>query len=243
MHRAFFAVLRDAHERFILVLLLGEKRRDASLLHLWHPGNQRPVDFARRARAEGFGERRRRKARLGDEQAAGGIFVEPVHQPRPLTLRVAHHPQHAVEMARGAGAALHREPHRLVEHQHVGVFIERDGLEKFPRFVVCRITRCARLGRIEAQRRNADGLAGLEPVLRLGALAIDPHLAFTDDALDVGEAQTRGSAAREKRSTRMPDLSGVTATFVRSSASEPAQQSAFRRREGWGRRVGLRPAG
>ena len=36
---------------------------------------------------------------------------------------VPQHLQHAVEMARGAGAALHREPHRLVEHQHVGILV------------------------------------------------------------------------------------------------------------------------
>ena len=44
--------------------------------------------------------------------------------------RVAQHLQHAVEMARGAGAALHRKPHRLVEHQHVVVLVQRDRLEE-----------------------------------------------------------------------------------------------------------------
>jgi len=44
---------------------------------------------------------------------------------------------------------------------------------------------------VEPQRRNAHGLPGLEAILRLGALAVDPHLAFADDALDVGEAQPR----------------------------------------------------
>ena len=49
----------------------------------------------------------------------------------------------------------------------------------------------ARRCRLEAQRRDAHGLPGFQPVLWLGALAVDPHLAFTDDALDVGEAQAR----------------------------------------------------
>jgi hypothetical protein len=102
---------------------------------------------------------------------------------------VAHHLQHAVEMARGAGAALHREPHRLVEHQHVVVFVERDRLQKSARLVGF-VTRRARLRLIEPQRRNADGLSGLKPVFRFSALAINAHLAFADDALDVRKAKT-----------------------------------------------------
>jgi len=61
-------------------------------------------------------ERRGRKPRLRHQQAAGGVLVEAVHQPGTLALRVAQHLEHAVEMARGARAALHREPHGLVQH-------------------------------------------------------------------------------------------------------------------------------
>ena len=177
--------------RFVLALLLGEEGRDAALRHLGHAGDQRPIDFARRARAEGFCQSRRRKPRLGDEEAAGGILIEPVHQPRPLAVRVAQDFQHAVEVARGAGAALHRKPHRLVEHQDVGVFVERDRFQEFARLLIGCVARRARLRLVEPQRRNAHGLAGLEPALRLGALAVDPHLAFADDALDMGKAQSR----------------------------------------------------
>ena len=80
---ALVAVLRDAHERILLALLLGEEGRDAPLARLRHAGGERPVDFPRRARAEGLCQRRGRKAGLGDQQAAGGVLVEPVHQPRP----------------------------------------------------------------------------------------------------------------------------------------------------------------
>ena len=152
---------------FVLALLLGEKGRDAALPRLRHAGDQRPVDLARRARAERLRQRGRRKARLGDQQAAGGVLVEPVHQPRALAVRVAQHLEHAVDMARGAGAALHRKPHRLVEHQHVGVLVERDRFEERAGLLVGFVARRARLRRIEPQRRNAHRLAGLQPVLRL----------------------------------------------------------------------------
>ena len=114
-----------------------------------------------------------------------------MHQPRPLAVRVAHDFQHAVEVPRGAGAALHRKPHRLVEHQHIGIFVERNRFEKVGGLLVGLIAHRPRLGRIEPQRRNAHRLPGLQPVLRLGALAVDAHLAFADDALDVREAQAR----------------------------------------------------
>ena len=134
MARALLAVAGDAHAGIAFELLLGEKRRDTSLPRLRHAGDQRPVDFARLARAKILGERARRKARLGNEQAAGGILVEPVHEARALSLGVAQNFQHAVEVPHGARAALHRKPHRLVEHQHVGVLVKGDRAEKSPSF-------------------------------------------------------------------------------------------------------------
>jgi hypothetical protein len=49
----------------------------------------------------------------------------------------------------------------------------------------------ARFRRLELERRNAHGLPGFKAVLRLGALAVHPHLALADDALDVAERQAR----------------------------------------------------
>ena len=85
--------------------------------------------LAQRA-ALGAGEFGRGEARLGDQEAAGGLLVEPMHQPRFLALGVAHHLQHLVDMPRGAGTALHREPGRLVQHEHVIVLVKRHGLQR-----------------------------------------------------------------------------------------------------------------
>ncbi len=123
--RALVAMRGDAHDRIVLALLLGEIGRDAALLRLGHADHQRPIDLARRAVAECAGQMGRGKARLGDQQAAGGLAVDPVHQPRLLPLGVAHHLQHLVDMARHAGAALHGEARRLVEDEHVVILIER----------------------------------------------------------------------------------------------------------------------
>ena len=166
MAGALVAVLGDAHDGVFLVLFLGEIGRDAALLRLRHAGNQRPVDFSRRAFAERARELGGGEARLGDQQTARGILVEPMHQARLLALGVAHHFQHAVDMAHGAGAALHGEAGRLVQHHHVGV-LEQDhlleGVERLLRGFGEHAA--ANLRRVELERRNADGLALFQPVL------------------------------------------------------------------------------
>jgi hypothetical protein len=45
----------------------------------------------------------------------------------------------------------------------------------------------ARSRRIHLQRRYSHRLPGFQPLLRLGALAVHPHLAFADNALDMAE--------------------------------------------------------
>ena len=110
-----------------------------------------------------------------------------MHQSWALALGVAQHLEHAVEMARSARAALHREPHGLVEHQHVGIFVERDGFEEIAGLGIRLVFGCTWLGLIQPQRRDAHGLPGLETLLGLRALAVHAQFALPDHALDVGE--------------------------------------------------------
>ncbi len=54
-----------------------------------------------------------------------------MHEPRPLAAEaIGHAGQHAVDVARGARAALHREPKRLVQHQHLVVLVEDHGFDR-----------------------------------------------------------------------------------------------------------------
>ena len=80
-------------------------------------------------------------------------------------------------------------PSGLVQHHDIGVLVEDHVLERLERF--CRRLREAsgEVGRIQLERRNADALALFDPVLAVGALAVDAQLAFADDALDMGERQ------------------------------------------------------
>src|SRR6185369_4710520 len=61
--------------------------------------------------------------------------------------------------------------------------------------------------RLELQRRNANALAFLQPILAVGALAVDAQLAFANDALDVGE--------RKPRKARLQKAVDAHVVFVR----------------------------
>jgi len=84
MARAFLTMLRNAHERVLLALLLGEKGGNPPLMRFGYAGNKRPIDLSSRAGAEGLRECSGGKPRLCDQKAAGRVFIEPMHQPQPL---------------------------------------------------------------------------------------------------------------------------------------------------------------
>ncbi len=110
---------------------------------------------------------------LGDQQHAGGVAVEPVHQARPVAEAVGHAGEQAVDVAAGAGAALHGDAERLVEHQHVLVLEQDDALDEVAVGLgeaERRQQRRRGLRRLAHDRRHAHLLAGLEPRIGLHAL-------------------------------------------------------------------------
>ena len=115
------------------------------------------------------------------------------HRPRPVLGRERF--EHAVDVALGARAALHREPVGLVQDNDVLVLVERhrpDGRG------VGRVGAPLSWGRRggEPQRRHAHRLAEFEPGRDVGALALDPHLALAHDFVQVRLRQV-GKAAAE----------------------------------------------
>ena len=111
MLRLGIAVARDAHALEIVAPALGgaallaharpfgEEQRDAPLRGFGHALDQRPVDLLGAARAEGLAELGGDLARLGDQQHAGGVAVEPMNQRRTFAALVAQRLQHAVDVA------------------------------------------------------------------------------------------------------------------------------------------------
>ncbi len=125
-----------------------------------------------------------------------GILVEPVDEARAgdLAVLLGHEGfEQAVDVVLGAGAALRGEARRLVQHDGGAVAVEhhRVGLRQL---VVGQLDALALRGafaRAFAAGGHADFLARLDPVLGLGALAVDADLAGARPARDRVEADLR----------------------------------------------------
>ena len=136
---------------------------------------------------------------LGDEQHAGGIAVEPVHQPRPVAEAVGHAGEHPVEVALGAGAALHGDTVGFVQHQHVLVLVKDHRLDEVA--VTLGETerwreRWLRLGRQPQDCRHAHLLAALHARVGLRAPGVEPHLAGAQQLLQMPVGDVREMHAK-----------------------------------------------
>ena len=101
-----------------------------------------------------------------------------------------------VHVAALAGPALHRKTGRLVERDDVVVLPDHAGADHLG--VRFGHARAVRLGRRRAlgDRRQADGLAGLEAGRRADAAAVDADLALAAHALDPALRHLREAPAQ-----------------------------------------------
>jgi hypothetical protein len=84
--------------------------------------DERQVGALEPAAADEVGERCVRLLRARDDHEPGCVAVEPVHDPRPLgVVAAADRPRERVDerSRRVAGAGMHDEPGRLVDHEQV----------------------------------------------------------------------------------------------------------------------------
>src|SRR5215470_1778943 len=116
-------------------------------------------------------------------------------QARPLTVATAQGAEHAVDVLDGSGPALNRKSHRLVEYENVIVLVKSDRGEEASCLLVR--LRTNGLGPIKLERRNAHRLSNRKAILAVNAFAVDAHLAFADDTLDVGEREAGESGLEE----------------------------------------------
>ena len=118
-------------------------------------------------------------ARLGDDEQARGVLVEPVHDAGAAWAAHTGDPRGVGEQRRGecparvACARMDDEPGGLVEDEHLLVLVhdrERRGLGR---------------ERLRRRRRDLDldQLARPEPVRGLPGAAVHPHVAVVDQAL------------------------------------------------------------
>src|SRR5581483_5352024 len=171
---------------------LGERQVDRSFGPRRHADHDGPVELLGFAVAETLGQALGRLTGAGDQQQPRGILVEAMDQPWPIGIAEAQRVEHAVDMALGAAAALHREPRRLVERDHPVVAMD-DELLDLGRLAIGNRRPLARLGRRRRSDagRQAHGLPLLDPVLALDALAVEPYLAGAQELLQRAMTQIR----------------------------------------------------
>ena len=175
-----------------------------------------PPERGRQVRRDGLA--------AGEEQHAARILVQAVDEARALRRAKTQGVEQPIEMARGARAALDREPRRLVDGDHIRVAMDHAGLD--PGFVAGRYSRPRGGRRSLRQGRHTDALATLEPVVRLGALAIDPDLALAQKPLqpavgEPGEAPPKPAVEPEPGFTGIDIVGGDAAHLPLPQLSAP----------------------
>ena len=139
-------------------------------------GHQRGVGLASLAGTELLLKCGQRAALLGDEQQAGGLAVEAVHQFQEPGLR-PRTPQLLDHAEAHAAAAVNRHAGRLVDHQQVLVLEhDRELTRRRRRLVAAR----------PPHRRQTQLVADRQPRVGRRPAAVHAHLAAADDPVDVG---------------------------------------------------------
>ncbi len=172
---------------------------------------------------------RRRRPRLGHHQHAGGVAIEPVHQPRRLALLVGQALEQPVHVPLGAAAALAGKARRLVEDIELVVLVEDQPAQEIR---VLGVDLLLDPLHFRLERRNPHQLSGGKPRAGLGPAGIDPHLPGPDQFFADGRTslpgnapRTSGRAASRLRRGRRP------VAAPRSRRTPHQQQPAVERRD------------
>ena len=166
-----------------------------------------------------------RLVRAGDDEQAGGVAVEPVHDSRPVVVVPAfgaERQQPVDEGARtGAAGRVHDEPGRLVDDEQVLVLPEdRESIASGSQ-------------REHGRELDVDALPAAEAVALRPPLAVDERGAVGDQALgkragrDLGPlgedaVEPRARLARQRRESGAVPTRGL----VRSAATNERKRSA-----------------
>ncbi len=159
-----------------------------------HASYQRPIGLLGIALAKRCRQLLRGASGAGDDKNAGCIAVEAMHQPRLLALRAGPCFEHLVDIPRHAGPALHGKTGRLVQDDHLVVFMQHHALQKLVIAPVLQIMagdrRVFRLG-VDIERRHAHHLPWLHAGIAFHASAIDAHLTRAQKLLEWAETEPR----------------------------------------------------
>src|SRR5690554_656968 len=119
---------------------------------------------------------------FGQQQQAGGVTVEAVHQLQLFTLW-PELPERLNDAELKAASTVHGNAGWFVDHQQLFVFVHNGGFQPFQQATAYRRWL---VGRWQAKRRDTDDIAGLQPVLGFDTLLVGPYLAFAQDTVNQG---------------------------------------------------------
>jgi hypothetical protein len=179
----------------------ADRRRDGAGGRVRRAVGDAEIPFLHLAGGEGAAEAGVGRRRARHHQRAARALVEPVDDPRPAGAADAGHLGIAVEEMVGegprgaAGAGMHGEARRLVDHHHFGVLVQQAelaGLRGDPLF-------------LRRRRAALDAIAGGDEGRRLRAVPVDGYELVGDPALDLiaGNVEPRGDVAVEPLSRRL----------------------------------------
>lgn len=153
-----------------------ERQVDAAFGRDGAAGGDGPVGLLHVPATERGGQPRGRAGRAGEDQHAGRVAVQPMHEARPMLRPEAQRIEPRVEMAGNSGATLHRQAMRLVQHQQVLVPIQDQTLQILGQAGIDFSGPPWGGGWCQRQRWNADGLAGRQTRGGVSAMSVHPHL-------------------------------------------------------------------
>jgi hypothetical protein len=175
----------------------GAHQRDFDAPRYRHraAGEDGPVNLLDRAGAEGLGETGGDAGRACEENDAGGVAIEAMHEAGAMVAAEAQGIEHAIEMLRDSRAALRGQAGGLVEYKHLLVAINHQ-LFEIAALAFVQLHHVARWGRRRGRERgHAHRLARREAHRRIDARAIHPHLAGAAEFLDRALRHSREMAA------------------------------------------------
>ncbi len=159
---------------------------------------QSPIGFLGVAAPQGLRKRGCSGKRASDNDDAGRVAIEAVHELRPLPLVALKAIKQAIDMASDPGAPWLGIPLGLFSTKSDVVLVDDKALdERLVRVATCpggpRLFR----GRADAVdlRRKPDRLPRFEPVAGLGAFSVDAHLTRAQQFLQMPVRRARDSDA------------------------------------------------
>ena len=123
--------IRDASYAFAaLPAKLGKRQVNAAFQRMGAANHHGPIGFFRIPPAKSRRQSGSRRRRAPQDQNAGCVLVQPMHQARAFFITKAERIQHAIHMPRNPRPALHRQALRLINRNHGRIAVDHHAFKR-----------------------------------------------------------------------------------------------------------------